>query len=131
MKITNQTRSNCKIIRRKYKLISPPRISLHMTICAYSTLNCPHYRSSHCTNLTILIFCFIYKINQLLSYQHLFRIHFMFRKIFHIYFTEISQTNVKKLYSIPLISIRFKSSLLKCNPAAGATTAPSFFAKIF
>ena len=32
--------------------------------------------------------------------------------------------------SIPLISSLFINCLLKCNPAVGAATAPSFLAKI-
>ena len=40
------------------------------------------------------------------------------------------QCRVMKALLMPLISILFNSSLLKCKPVAGAVTAPSFLANI-
>ena len=75
-----------------------------MPVCTDSRFYCAHHSSTYRTNTSVLIFCLIDNITSFSINKHLFRIHLMLGKIFHINFAEVTQSgmhcHISEIYSL-------------------------------
>ena len=94
MEVGNQVGGHSEIIRRENEAVGPPVVCLHMAAHAFGCYNGTEHRCSHSHNSVILVAGMIHSLDKFWRGNHLFRIHAMFGKVFHINLAESSQPAV-------------------------------------
>src|ERR1035437_3195764 len=95
MKISYKPVSNFKIIRRIDEFICPPPVWLYKSVSSNTCFKSTASTCAYHKNLLPGGNSFIYFFSRGMGYFEIFRIHFMFCKVFNFNGTKSSQANMK------------------------------------